>query len=107
MLRSPLLKSLQVGVLAVLALAFSGCAVEADDERPAQWSKTTQPQTGSDRAEPAPRTRCDEGAQRDCQIIIDEANGVRSCWQGVQFCVEGLWSDCFVDDSEPTSLEPN
>ncbi len=107
MLRSQHLKSLQFGVLAALALAFIGCAVEAGDDRPAKWSKTTQPQTGSDAAEPAPRTRCDEGAQRDCQIIIDEANGVRSCWQGVQFCVEASWTECFVDDSEPTTLEPN
>ncbi len=107
MLRSQHLKSLQVGVLAALALALSGCAVETGDERPAPWSKTSQPQTGADAAEPAPRIRCDEGAQRDCQIIIDEANGVRSCWQGVQFCVEGSWSDCFVDDAEPTPIEPD
>jgi hypothetical protein len=104
---SLLLSSLRVGLLAALALASIGCATETGDDRPAPWSKTTQPQTGGEEAEPAPRPRCDEGAQLDCQIVIDEANGVRSCWQGVQFCVEAHWTECIALEDEPTPLEPD
>lgn len=37
---------------------------------------------------------CEEGEQRECSIVIHQASGVKSCFTGVEFCVDGEWSDC-------------
>lgn len=37
---------------------------------------------------------CEEGATRACHITLGEQNGVLSCYDGEQSCVEGAWGAC-------------
>ncbi len=37
---------------------------------------------------------CSEGEQRDCSITLTQANGVLSCYQGVQACEAGHFGAC-------------
>ncbi len=80
----------------LVAAASIGCAAESE-ERPEAWSEATSEAPLSQ--EPL---GCVEEAQRECVIVIEQASGVRSCWKGVQFCVDGAWSDCLVQSNEPS-----
>lgn len=37
---------------------------------------------------------CEEGLEKTCSATIQQANGVKSCFRGTQYCVEGRWSEC-------------
>lgn len=41
---------------------------------------------------------CEEGDRRSCKVVIHQASGVTSCWEGEQICLEAQWSDCVVTD---------
>ena len=36
----------------------------------------------------------DEGGQKGCSVTIHQSTGIVSCFRGVQFCVDGRWSEC-------------
>lgn len=50
-------------------------------------------------ASPAEDDTCTEGANRECTITRELASGVVLCADGVKFCVDGAWSECFRTDS--------
>lgn len=37
---------------------------------------------------------CEEGIERECGYKLDQANGVVTCYEGVQVCDGGEWSEC-------------
>jgi hypothetical protein len=95
------LRSLSPLLLAcVLATTLLGCAVESDDH-PGAWQGQSQAPLSARDDAPKP---CTSGSQRACTISVEQANGVRACWKGVQFCVDAAWSDCIeLDQSSPSS----
>src|SRR5690606_7759562 len=42
----------------------------------------------------------DNGAEQECLVNVQQANGVKSCYQGIQFCVEDKWTVCLPPDTE-------
>ncbi len=49
-------------------------------------------------------TPCDDGASRACGVTLSQANGVKSCYRGTEYCDGGHWSLC--TDGEVTK-EPD
>jgi hypothetical protein len=47
---------------------------------------------------------CQTGAQKPCGVTLDLAAGVKTCYRGTQFCVEGAWSNCQAGE---VTREPN
>ncbi len=47
---------------------------------------------------------CDtEASRRTCSVYVQQANGVKSCFQGIQYCEQGVWTQCLEStDSEET-----
>lgn len=49
---------------------------------------------------------CSEGTQRACGVTLEQANGVLSCYRGVQKCQEGFWTGCaegvITKEQDPT-----
>lgn len=99
-----------VGFLFV-ALTASGCGA-AEGERPDYAGDLGEggamgTDTGS--GTNGHGSSCPEGTVRDCRITIHQANGVTSCWDGVQLCENGSWSRCMdpddVESADPSLLE--
>lgn len=44
----------------------------------------------------------DPEATFECSVYYEQANGVTSCFYGIQYCVGGEWSDCL----DPTAEVP-
>src|SRR5688572_24632734 len=91
--------SLQLVVLA-LAGGLLGCS--GDDERPPLGGFGGQGNgvaTGP----------CDQDEQRECGITLDQGDGLVTCYRGVQFCQDGMWSSCIdgevTTEADPTSPE--
>ena len=40
------------------------------------------------------RVGCVEGTVRECTVYLEVHNGVQSCYEGSQECVDGSWSEC-------------
>lgn len=90
-----------------LSLTLFVAACSSDPDRPAGWTWPDAGVAGSaGLAWPseggAGATSCDEGAEVRCFVVYDQANGIRSCWEGVRTCRDGRWSTC-----EPTSPHPD
>ncbi|NUQ75481.1 MAG: VWA domain-containing protein [Polyangiaceae bacterium] len=55
---------------------------------------------GDDLGPPSPGTGiqnggpCSDGATRSCHITLDQQNGVLTCYDGVQACIDGTWGAC-------------
>lgn len=43
---------------------------------------------------PTPSAGCEDGAIRDCKVILPTQNGVENCFVGEQVCVAGAFSRC-------------
>ena len=43
----------------------------------------------------------DESNERECTIYITQASGVTSCFQGIQYCSDGTWTECLDPDHDP------
>lgn len=39
-------------------------------------------------------TICSEGEKEDCSIVIHQAAGITSCYQGTRTCRQGHWAPC-------------
>jgi hypothetical protein len=107
--RSFLLGRLAVGValgagIFVGALNLTGCG-SGDSRRPTVKPPTSQGGEGgagpglggagpgsSGGRSGAPD--CDEGEQKECTVYVQQASGVTSCWYGIQFCVDGEFTEC-------------
>lgn len=37
---------------------------------------------------------CEAGAEYRCSATLEQGNGLLSCWQGTQQCVDGVWGPC-------------
>lgn len=92
-------RSLPLLAALFLAQAAIGCAAESED-RPEAWNEGTSEAPLTESAAPL---GCVEETQRECTIVIEQASGVRSCWKGVQFCVDGAWSECTAVDADDAS----
>jgi hypothetical protein len=42
-----------------------------------------------------------EAEDRPCKVYHQQANGVTSCFNGIQYCDGGRWSDCIDPDNDP------
>ena len=56
---------------------------------------------------------CDNGDKKSCHLTIGRQNGVLTCFVGIQYCINNIWSDCTdgeeitkvpSDDGKPLSL---
>ncbi len=78
-----------LGAVVLGCLLVIGCSGDGDVAPPAWVHGASAPRYG-----PAVSGPCEDGARRFCSVTFEQANGIHSCWQGVQYCVEGLWSAC-------------
>jgi hypothetical protein len=77
-----------------LSLALVCCSSKNHDPVPVDLGGSTgQSHGGSAPIEEV----CATGDKRPCHITLGEHGGVTSCFVGVQFCVEGTWSQCGSD----------
>lgn len=42
-----------------------------------------------------------EAEDRECKVYHRQANGVTSCFVGIQYCDGGSWSDCIDPNNDP------
>lgn len=42
---------------------------------------------------------CEPDTEAACTTTIEQVTGVTSCFYGVQYCVDGLWSECLDVDA--------
>ncbi len=91
-----------LGFVAVLgSLLALGCGTQGDGSPPPYISTATNKSPY-----PPPATgACDTGAKQFCSITIEHADGLHSCWQGVQYCVDGFWGPCGdLEEAPPNGL---
>ena len=52
-------------------------------------------------------TPCEDGSSRACGVTLSQANGVKSCYRGTEYCDGGHWSECTdgVVTKEPDHTE--
>lgn len=82
--------------LTLLSMLSWGCA--GDGDRPDGVSSFGGANHGPTTTETG---KCREnGAEQECLVNVQQANGVKSCYQGVQFCVESKWTQCLPPDTE-------
>lgn len=71
-----------------------GCGV-ADDHPAVVMSNGTHTQATPTPSTPSTREHCaDEGASRECKVVLPSQGGLTNCFTGVQDCVDGAWSEC-------------
>lgn len=100
-IRAPQDWLLPIVVSAVISMIASGCGNE-EENRPT-GALNLGGGTGFGGAVLSIGT-CDESDEaRECKVYHHQANGVTSCFSGVQFCEDGQWSDCLASDSEPSA----
>jgi hypothetical protein len=46
-------------------------------------------------------TGCVEGTQKHCKVYVGENNGVKTCFEGVQYCTNGAWGICTTENPTP------
>ncbi len=39
-------------------------------------------------------TICKDGAYKDCKVILGKQGDVENCFEGIQFCINGVWGPC-------------
>lgn len=54
---------------------------------------------------------CSDGQEYRCSATLEQANGVLSCWTGIQLCEEGTWGPCIGEltkqaDPRPAAARP-
>ncbi|MBK8257455.1 MAG: VWA domain-containing protein [Polyangiaceae bacterium] len=71
------------------------------------------PQTGGSFAEGGsggsggdPGAPCDDGSQRECKVELGEQGGVKSCFVGVETCIDGEWGPCLEPSDEGAGGAP-
>lgn len=42
----------------------------------------------------------EDGKQQDCLVNIQLSNGLKSCFRGIQFCVDSDWTECLPPGTE-------
>lgn len=87
-----------VGVIAVIA---AGCGAE-EESRPA-GAANLGGDTGFGGAVLSIGSCDEDGDPRECKVYHHQANGVVSCYSGVQFCEDGRWTDCLAADTTPAT----
>jgi len=81
-------------MLACAVLLLAGCAVDKEQPGYGDTSGSEGGAGGDSGWNPPSRPSCDEGVVRECKIVIHQANGVESCWAGIQECKDGAWAAC-------------
>ncbi|MFO0566949.1 MAG: hypothetical protein U0263_14880 [Polyangiaceae bacterium] len=93
--------ALTLGVaLAALSAACSG------GERPTPYTLPSQVTPGDDAGTEddggnlpdAATGPCATGTTKTCTVNLPKHEGIKSCFKGVQLCVEGTWSECGDDE---------
>ncbi len=95
----PLLSLVRI-TLAATALVMFGCSA-SEEAPPPGWDGTSSENGGASGGE-VPGTPCEDGVEKDCSITVEQANGVKSCWQGKQTCENGIWQRCLETEDEAT-----
>jgi len=86
--RTPLV--LAALVFGPLGVAVAACSTDSDlSPRPGEGGSGGGTGTGN--------AFCTEGTTRDCSITLGQHNGILTCLQGTQACVEGVWGACIGD----------
>lgn len=70
-----------------------GCSA-ADDHAPVVMSNGTHTQAMPSASATPSSQPCDDGAVRDCKVVLPTQGGIANCFTGVQECVNGSWNDC-------------
>jgi len=96
MLRASL-PHIRIGLGAVaLILLTAGCG-GSDQDRPTGATGLGGAAGDHDVLSAGP---CEEGYQQTCSATIHQANGIKSCFRGTQFCVDGRWSECLASEDD-------
>ncbi|MFO0587221.1 MAG: hypothetical protein U0441_06775 [Polyangiaceae bacterium] len=46
---------------------------------------------------------CEDGAVKECQVVLGEHEGVVTCFEGEQKCTDGKWGDCDEPEDDDDS----
>lgn len=85
-----------LGTFAGLTAAFFGCG---ESSRPNAADGTGSVMGGADGP-------CNpDGATRACRVKVSEVDGIVSCYQGTQECINGRWSSCGGSNITLTSFD--
>lgn len=81
--------------LVLLVGWVAGCAAEAAPPLVQDGAQgTTTDYRGITPVDAPPSASCEDGDWRDCRVDLPEIDGVKSCFVGVEVCVDGAWSEC-------------
>jgi hypothetical protein len=94
--------------LGIVAFGFAlGCAEE--HRAPAASNELDVAGLTARQTRPGSGDECEAGAQRACNVTLEQQGGLITCYRGVQYCQEGGWGDCIegelTHEVQPDSVQ--
>jgi hypothetical protein len=84
---------------AAVACALFTVACGGADEDPERVGETLTGSSPLNRPSAVLAAPCESGHVQTCRVELPEHNGVKTCFTGVQLCVEGRFSECVDEET--------